>query len=254
MQTTTAPLNADRPKLSLPGLRRKTAAPETSPPPKAPAAAPAPPIAPPALGKKARARAARTARRARQEIGAALIARLNARFPEIFVATGMAPTPLAIGIHKALALAMPEMSGRERKTALAFFTCAPRYRACLIEGAIRIALDGSPAGAVTASEAQHAQERAGKAGAPATPVALADPGPPLTAPGVPQEGRAAEPLPSGGERPEGAQAPAPALAPRRRRSKPPAADEQPQAPKPEVEKRAPRTRAIAGKRRAPAAG
>ncbi|HRW67350.1 MAG TPA: ProQ/FinO family protein, partial [Candidatus Competibacter sp.] len=60
------------------------------------------------------------------------------------------PRPLKLGIHRDLMAAGFEKAAVKR--ALARYCNRPRYRKALCAGAIRIDLQGQPAGAVTAAE------------------------------------------------------------------------------------------------------
>lgn len=98
------------------------------------------------------------------------------RFPACFNFT--TPQPLKIGIHDDL-LALPD--GFERTAVKRFLTryCTrPRYRRCIKAGAVRVDLQGQPAGIVTVEEAEAARTavaawKAKKAGLPAPPNAIA---------------------------------------------------------------------------------
>lgn len=82
---------------------------------------------------------------------------LTERFPVCF--SWENPRPLKIGIFKDLLEALGEVSGRslmDLKKTVARYCNRPRYQKCLQEGAIRIDLEGKPAGVVTAESAAHA--------------------------------------------------------------------------------------------------
>ena len=85
---------------------------------------------------------------------------------------GENPRPLKLGIHHDLMAAGFEKAAVKR--ALACYCNRPRYRKALRAGAIRIDLQGQPAGAVTAADAETARADlaawdARKAGRPAPP-------------------------------------------------------------------------------------
>lgn len=63
--------------------------------------------------------------------------------------------PLAIGIHKALMLRLPELDKGQVRAALHRHTGSTRYLKAIVENAPRYDLDNNPDGAVTAE--QHAQ-------------------------------------------------------------------------------------------------
>ena len=60
--------------------------------------------------------------------------------------------PLAIGIHKALMERFPDLDKGQVRTALHFHTGTTRYLKAIVEGALRIDLDGNAIGAVTAEQ------------------------------------------------------------------------------------------------------
>lgn len=68
---------------------------------------------------------------------------------------GENPRPLKLGIHRDLMAAGFEKAAVKRT--LAHYCNRPRYRKALRAGAIRIDLQGQPAGVVTAAEAETAQ-------------------------------------------------------------------------------------------------
>ena len=99
------------------------------------------------------------------------------------------PRPLKLGIHRDLMAAGFEKAAVKR--ALARYCNRPRYRKALCAGAIRIDLQGQPAGVVTAAEAETARAdltawTARKAGQPVPPRAIASPLPANDTP-LPQE-------------------------------------------------------------------
>jgi ProP effector len=69
------------------------------------------------------------------------------------------PRPLRIGVRDDLLARASAISPGELREALARWTSALAYQRALVEGAVRVDLDGEPAGAVTAGEAAHARER-----------------------------------------------------------------------------------------------
>ncbi len=99
------------------------------------------------------------------------------------------PRPLKLGIHRDLMAAGLEKAAVKR--ALARYCNRPRYRKALCAGAIRIDLQGQPAGAVTAAEAETARAdlaawTARKAGQPVPSCPAASPLPANDTP-LPQE-------------------------------------------------------------------
>lgn len=84
------------------------------------------------------------------------IAWLAERFPACFDLKRR--RPLKIGISQDLiALQQEELGGMDLKRAIRRYCTHPRYRKMLKEGAIRIDLQGQPAGVVTAEEAENAR-------------------------------------------------------------------------------------------------
>jgi sRNA-binding protein len=65
---------------------------------------------------------------------------------------------LAVGIGRAIAAAYRDLPSKTRKVLLARYTRRRTYVALLVAGAVRVGLDGNPAGAVTEAEAAHAAE------------------------------------------------------------------------------------------------
>ena len=79
------------------------------------------------------------------------------RFPRTFARNPSGRQPLKLGIDRDLVARLGGIVSRSAlKRALGIYTSCLEYRATLIEGAARIDLDGNPAGAVTADEAEHA--------------------------------------------------------------------------------------------------
>lgn len=66
--------------------------------------------------------------------------------------------PLAIGIDKQLAAALPELSKKTLRLAMRAHTQSTRYLKEMEKAAQRVNLDGSPAGEVTDENRQHAAE------------------------------------------------------------------------------------------------
>jgi len=88
------------------------------------------------------------------------LASLRERFPGAFSEV----RPLAIGIDRAIIAVTPEIRPWEAKAALAIHCRTKRYRNGLLEGAVRVDLDGKPRGVVTAAEAAQAKVETPKAG------------------------------------------------------------------------------------------
>jgi sRNA-binding protein len=82
---------------------------------------------------------------------------LVARYPHTFFHKGYRKKPLKLGIWQDIRHDS-HISHFELRLCLGDYCGGPSYHACLIEGAPRIALDGSVAGYVTKNEAEHAAE------------------------------------------------------------------------------------------------
>jgi ProP effector len=81
------------------------------------------------------------------------------RFPGTFARNPAERRPLKCGIDRDLVARLDGTVSRSAiKRALGAYVSCPEYRARLVEEAARIDLDGNAAGAVTASEAEHALE------------------------------------------------------------------------------------------------
>lgn len=81
------------------------------------------------------------------------------KFPACFAQFEQRRLPLALGIHKEIALAMPTLTTEQIKAAMRFYVSNEFYcRACR-EGVARINLLGHEAGVVTAAEADNAVAR-----------------------------------------------------------------------------------------------
>jgi ProP effector len=88
-----------------------------------------------------------------------IISMLCEKFPHAFFMFERRRRPLALGIHREIALAMPALSAEQISTAMRAYVGNEGYcRACR-EGADRINLVGHPAGAVTSAEAANSVAR-----------------------------------------------------------------------------------------------
>ena len=81
------------------------------------------------------------------------------RFPQTFKPRGAPKPPLKIGIADDVMRAMPELSSKIVRIALADYTWGSTYCEQVVEGAMRIDLDGNPCGAVSKSEEEFAKRR-----------------------------------------------------------------------------------------------
>ncbi|TIU44224.1 MAG: prop expression regulator, partial [Mesorhizobium sp.] len=86
---------------------------------------------------------------------AQLFRHLSAKWPAAF--NPKAPMPLRIGIHHDIRVLDGELSDDELRRALRAYTSMPRYLARLNAGAVRVDLDGEPAGEVSDAEAASAK-------------------------------------------------------------------------------------------------
>jgi ProP effector len=88
-----------------------------------------------------------------------IIVTLCEKFPAAFFQFEQRRKPLALGIHKEIALAMPTLTKVQISTAMHYYVSNEGYcRACR-EGAARVNLMGHEAGCVTAAEADNAVAR-----------------------------------------------------------------------------------------------
>jgi sRNA-binding protein len=105
-------------------------------------------------------------------------------FPKAFFPQGRNCLPLRLGIFEALDAALPPGIDRSRlKLYLGIYTKQPRYLRELIQGAVRIDLNGSPTGRVSAKQATSAAGRLRKAQGKKF-------GPPMAKPAVPAQASA----------------------------------------------------------------
>jgi hypothetical protein len=96
----------------------------------------------------------------RGERVAVQLVELRQRFPLAFNGDGdRDPRPLKVGIHRDLRKRAPDLDGALLRQVLKAYCGGPRYLAALVAGAVRIDLDGEPAGAVTAEEEARAIEQ-----------------------------------------------------------------------------------------------
>jgi ProP effector len=117
-------------------------------------AVPQPSLAAPAVGDSGPSKKEQQ-KQARRE----LLEVLRARWPQAFPRDWRQVRPLAIGIHRDLAAALPGHSHRQIGAAfnLFRFLTGPAYFRALIKGGPRYDLDGNPRGEVTAEEQEQAQ-------------------------------------------------------------------------------------------------
>jgi ProP effector len=83
---------------------------------------------------------------------------LRQQFPQAFARlSDRHRRPLKIGIHLDIAAAAPDLNPIEISRALRFYVSDVRYHRGCTEGVERIDLDGNPAGAVTAAQAENSK-------------------------------------------------------------------------------------------------
>jgi ProP effector len=87
---------------------------------------------------------------------------LAKRFPNCFKKFNEPKQPLMINVHLAVFAAAPNLSRRYIRAAIRGYVGYTNYLSAMVEGAVRIDLDGNAAGVVTAADAQSAQERLAK--------------------------------------------------------------------------------------------
>jgi len=88
-----------------------------------------------------------------------IISMLCEKFPHAFFMFEQRRRPLALGIHKEVALAMPTLTKEQISAAMRSYVANIAYcRACR-EGAARVNLMGHEVGVVTAAEADNAAAR-----------------------------------------------------------------------------------------------
>src|SRR6478736_8218713 len=95
----------------------------------------------------------------KQDIDAALARRTEA-FPQAFVLEKYRPhRPLKVGIAADIPARCPAVERRVLSVALRVYARRVMYLRSLVAGAARVDLDGTPAGEVTASDAEYAAAR-----------------------------------------------------------------------------------------------
>lgn len=80
-------------------------------------------------------------------------------FPSCFSAWGAPKQPLKAGIHRDLKAHFPDLPMREIREALANYCGGPTYLRSMVEGAVRLDLDGNQVGFVAAAHAAYAAHR-----------------------------------------------------------------------------------------------
>lgn len=83
---------------------------------------------------------------------------LHDRFPKCFAGKGKDKRPLAIGIHKQVFEAAPDLSHRSIRLAIRDYVTGYKYIRNMRTGATRVNLDGSPAGVVSAEHGDFAHK------------------------------------------------------------------------------------------------
>ncbi|MFY2104327.1 ProQ/FinO family protein [Achromobacter ruhlandii] len=92
------------------------------------------------------------------------ISRLQRQFPKAFPKKPAPKVPLKLGVLEDLVQHAKtlQLSPDEIKQAVKTWCDGRRYWDCMVESAARVDLNGEPAGAVTANEAQHAKRMASR--------------------------------------------------------------------------------------------
>jgi sRNA-binding protein len=108
------------------------------------------------------------------------IQRLAQAFPQAFFVYEARRRPLKIGIHQDILSVLGDTMDASELSAILRYYCGNRaYLRCSVAGAVRIDLDGSPAGEVTTEQAERAakllQRRASKASPKTAPVPQPEP-------------------------------------------------------------------------------
>ena len=92
-----------------------------------------------------------------------VIKRLAEVYPDTFFTDGRKVRPLAIGLIKPLLAEreekFPEVSARQLRRAVRFYTQALAYHRAVLDGTPRVDLEGKDAGEVTEKEQEYAKER-----------------------------------------------------------------------------------------------
>jgi ProP effector len=95
----------------------------------------------------------------KQQIAAAL-AQLAETFPQTFVLEKYSPhRPLKVGIDADIITRYPAIKRRVLAVTLAVYAGRVMYQRAMVAGAMRVDLDGQPAGEVTVRDAEHAAAR-----------------------------------------------------------------------------------------------
>jgi RNA chaperone ProQ/FINO-like protein len=175
---------ASAPQLCNASLGAAAPVPTPVPVPKPTPAPPAPPAAkatPPELNEAEIAGRARRAERAaaiaaEKDAKAAVIAKrvalhqramkmreiLAERFPACFKGCGEPRLPLKVGIHRDIWNTAPSLSHTDIRGALKDYVSDAAYYQVLAEGAVRVDLNGNPAGVVTEQQAKWSAMRAAR--------------------------------------------------------------------------------------------
>ena len=137
----------------------------------------------------------------------AILAQLVEKRPSTFAPRGKACWPLKIGIHEDIAAELPDATRDDISRFLRVYTNNRRYWRALKEGAPRLAIDGQPAGEVSARDAEYAAKLIAKDDAKAKAAREPKPAPVKAAPTPP-------------EKPAEAKKPEPASTPKAKAEKP----------------------------------
>lgn len=85
---------------------------------------------------------------------------LAKRFPAAFMRKGEPEKkPLKIGIAKEVLALVKDIPRKVVKRAISDYCCGPKYTKAMVTGAVRVGLDGNPAGNVSAASEAYARAR-----------------------------------------------------------------------------------------------
>ncbi len=92
-----------------------------------------------------------------------IVARLAEAYPDTFFTDGRKVRPLAIGLIRPLLAEreekLPDLSARQLRKAIRFYTQAAAYHRAVLDGRERVDLEGNVAGQVTEKEQAYSKER-----------------------------------------------------------------------------------------------
>jgi RNA chaperone ProQ/FINO-like protein len=152
--------SAVNPMKLKPVLKLKLTSGSSMPKPPEPVAVPKPPPPPKPLPAEEPVIAEKLSKTAAHRIAVATTRRiLVLRFPAAFKSLGSPKLPLRIGVREDILAQAPDLDPRLVAAAMRQYIYGFDYRRYLMEGAIRVDLNGEPAGVVTADQARFAASR-----------------------------------------------------------------------------------------------